>query len=550
MCSSSWSARGWRRGSWRHEADPRGRPRVRSTIAPLSRRVVLRPRLSRHPDPPLWRDLQLVRHSQGAARRSGLGFHLCIPWLRSSVEQYDNHYVPGDPDERELPGLHAGALDQRGPPDSRRVSGGAHPGRDGKRERQGERDPRGRSDAVLLRDRVFGGRRGRNGVQSEDRERHGSGIRRRIPVHGPPIRLHRLLPSRDHRLHGPHDAAVRDDVDLRGVPNAEILQAPRDDETEQGGVACCEGRFLRPLAVPLRGDHDARRSRRVRDAGHTDAARRSPYYRGHLRIHRTRDGPRNLRAGPGDGGGPGERDRIPDDVPGGLLLPDRRDASVPPDAGPRLAAHVHQRRLARDDGLRERRDGAHVPGHHAGIRGRLFRRRGARPLVEVEVTSPALRTPQMNSANFATSSGRVSFRTFRIARTLSFVTPTWARTWMMSSNSRSDNVTSLFFASQLRYRFSSSFARQPRSYSMRAASPKSPVSLHLERTFPTIMPASMPFPIPPPVIGSLIRAASPTRAMPLATAFLIGGALETPPVTMSSGCACAIRGSCSIQRSK
>src|SRR3989454_5560186 len=475
MCSSSWSAPGWKRGSLPHEADPRGRHGVRSTISPLPCRDVLRPCLSRHPDPSVRRDIQLVRHPQGAARRSGLGCHRCIAWFRSSVEQYDTHHVPGDPDERELPGLHAGALDQRRPPDSRRISGGAHPGGDRKRERQGERDPRGRPDAVLLRDRVFGGRRGRDGVQSEGGERDGSGVRRRVPVHGPPIRLHRLLPSRDHRLYGPHDAAVRDDVDLRGVPNAEILQAPRDDETEQGGVACCEGRFLRPLAVPLRGDHDARRSRRVRDAGHTDAARRSPYYRGHLRIHRTRDGPRNLRAGPGDGGGPGERDRIPDDVPGGLLLPDRRDASVPPDAGPRPAVDVYQRGPARDDGLRERRDGAHIPAHHAGIRGRVLRRRGARPLVEVEVTSPVLRSLQMNSANFATSSGRVSFRTLRIARTLSFVTPTSARIWMMSSNSWSDSVTSLFFVSQLRYRFSSSLARQLRSYSMRAASPKSPV---------------------------------------------------------------------------
>src|SRR3989449_5856378 len=450
MCSSSWSAPGWKRGSLPHEADPRGRHGVRSTISPLPRGAVLRPSLPRPPAPSVRPDLQPVRHPQGAARRSGLGCPRCIPWFRSSVEQYDTHHVPSDPDERELPGLHAGALDQRRPPDSRRISGGAYPGGDGKREHQGERDPRGRPDAVLLRDRVFGGRRGRDGVQSEGGERDGSGIRRRVPVHGPPIRLHRLLPSRDHRLYGPHDAAVRDDVDLRGVPNAAILQAARYDETEQGGVARREGRFLRPLAVSLRGDHDVRRSRRVRDAGHADPARRPPDYRGHLRVHLARDGPRDLRAGPGDGGGLGERNRIPDDVPGGLLLPDRCDAAVPPDAGPRLAAHVHQRRMASDDGLRERRDGAHVPAHHAGIRGRVLRRRGARPLVEVEVTSPVLRTPQMNSANFATSSGRVSLRTLRIARTLSFVTPTWARTWMMSSNSRSERVTSLFFASQLR----------------------------------------------------------------------------------------------------
>src|SRR5437660_6079750 len=39
------------------------------------------------------------------------------------------------------------------------------------------------------------------------------------------------------------------------------------------------------------------------------------------------------------------------------------------------------------------------------------------------------------------------------------------------------------------------------------------------------MPASMPFPMPPPVIGSIIRAASPTSAMPLPTDFLIGGAV-------------------------
>src|SRR6266542_1579663 len=77
---------------------------------------------------------------------------------------------------------------------------------------------------------------------------------------------------------------------------------------------------------------------------------------------------------------------------------------------------------------------------------------------------------QMNSANLATSSGRVSLRTFRIARTLSLWTPTFARISMMSSNSLSARVTSLFFASQLRYRFSSSFARQPFSYSIRAAS--------------------------------------------------------------------------------
>src|SRR2546428_405868 len=37
------------------------------------------------------------------------------------------------------------------------------------------------------------------------------------------------------------------------------------------------------------------------------------------------------------------------------------------------------------------------------------------------------------------------------------------------------------------------------------------------------MPANMPLPIPPPVIGSIILAASPTRAMPLPTDFLIGG---------------------------
>src|SRR3989454_3428383 len=475
MSSSSWSALGWKRGCWPHEADPRGRHRVRPTVPPLARRDVLRPRLSRHLDPLVRSDLQLVRVPEGAARRAGLGWHRRIRWLRSSVEQYDVDHVPGDPDERELPGLHAGALDQRRPPDSRRIRGGAHPGRDGKRERQGERDPRGGSDSILVRHCVFGGGRGRDGVQSEGRERDRSGVGRRIPVHGPPIRLHRFLPSRDHRLHGPHDAAVRDDVDLRGVPDAAILQAPRDDETEQGGVAGREGRLLRPLVVRLRGDYDVRWSHRVRDAGHAHAARGPHDYRGHLRVHLARDGPRDFRAGPGDGGGPGECDRISHDVPGGVLLSDRRDAAVPPDAGPRSAAHAHQRTLACDDGLRERWDGAHVPAHHAGIRGRVLRRRGARPLVEVEVTSPVLRTPQMNSANFATSSGRVSFRTLRIARTLSFVTPTWARTWMMSSNSRSDRVTSLFFASQLRYRVSSTFARQPRSYSMRAASPKSPL---------------------------------------------------------------------------
>src|SRR2546428_13155935 len=475
MSSSSWSALGWKRGCWPHEADPRGRHRVRPTVPPLARRDVLRPRLPRHLDPLVRSDLQPVGVPEGAARREGLGWHRRISWLRSSVEQYDVDHVLGNPDERELPGLHAGALDQRRPADSHRIPGGAYPSRDGKRGCQGERDPRGGSDSVLLRHRVFGGRRGRDGVQSESRERHGSGIRRRIPVHGAPIRLHRFLSSRDHRLHGPHDADVRDDVDLRGVPDAAIFQAPRDDETEQGGVAGREGRLLRPLVVRLRGDYDVRRGRRVRDAGHAHAARGPPDYRGHLRVHLARDGPRDLRAGPGDGRGPGERDRIPYDVSGGLFLPDRRDAAVPSDAGPRLAAHVHQRRLASDDGLWERRYRGDLPFHHAGIRGRLLRRRGARPLVEVEVTSPVLRTPQMNSANFATSSGRVSFRTLRIARTLSFVTPTWARTWMMSSNSRSDRVTSLFFASQLRYRFSSSFARQPRSYSMRAASPKSPL---------------------------------------------------------------------------
>src|SRR6266566_2258842 len=77
---------------------------------------------------------------------------------------------------------------------------------------------------------------------------------------------------------------------------------------------------------------------------------------------------------------------------------------------------------------------------------------------------------QMNSANLATSSGRVSLSTLRIARTLSLCTPTLARISMMSSNSWSARVTSLFFASQLRYRFSSSFPRQPFSYSISAAS--------------------------------------------------------------------------------
>src|SRR5207244_12876277 len=180
---------------------------------------------------------------------------------------------------------------------------------------------------------------------------------------------------------------VGDAVDLCVVSDAAILQAPCDDETEQGGVARREGRFLRPLAIRLRGDHDVRRSRRVRDAGHAHSARGPPDHRGHLRVHLARDGPRDFRAGPGDGGGPAERYRVPDDVPRRLLLPDRRDAAVPPDAGPRSAVDVHQRGPARDDGLWERWDGNHVPAHYAGIRGRLLHRRGTRPLLEVEVTS-------------------------------------------------------------------------------------------------------------------------------------------------------------------
>src|SRR2546422_991815 len=40
------------------------------------------------------------------------------------------------------------------------------------------------------------------------------------------------------------------------------------------------------------------------------------------------------------------------------------------------------------------------------------------------------------------------------------------------------------------------------------------------------MPPSMPFPMPPPVIGSIILAPSPTTAMPWPTDFLIGGALQ------------------------
>src|SRR5436309_3962617 len=136
MSSSSWSAPGWKKGSWPHEANPGGRQRVRSTISALPRRDVLRPRLPRHLDSPVRRDLQFVRNPEGAARRARFGFHPCIPWLRSSVEQHDIDHVPGVPDERKFQGLNAADLIKRPPEDSNWFPANVNQARDGNRKAQ------------------------------------------------------------------------------------------------------------------------------------------------------------------------------------------------------------------------------------------------------------------------------------------------------------------------------------------------------------------------------------------------------------------------------
>ena len=68
----------------------------------------------------------------------------------------------------------------------------------------------------------------------------------------------------------------------------------------------------------------------------------SDHYRRHARIHLVGDGPRDLRSRPRDRGGDRQRDRIPHDVPGGVVLPCGRDALLPPDGGSAPAAHLHQ----------------------------------------------------------------------------------------------------------------------------------------------------------------------------------------------------------------
>jgi len=65
---------------------------------------------------------------------------------------------------------------------------------------------------------------------------------------------------------------------------------------------------------------------------------------------------------------------------------------------------------------------------------------------------------------------------------------------------------------------------------------KSPVLAHSVRTFPAYMPVLHAWQIPPPVMGSMILAASPTRMMLSSIAESSPGQVETNPPMISRIC--------------
>ncbi len=68
---------------------------------------------------------------------------------------------------------------------------------------------------------------------------------------------------------------------------------------------------------------------------------------------------------------------------------------------------------------------------------------------------------------------------------------------------------------------------------MRNASDTSPASRASPAISPAIRPERQPFRMPPPVTGSMRRAASPTSMRPSTTDFSTGFETETPPATSS-----------------
>src|SRR5207247_1271994 len=167
---------GWENVCSPDESNPRGRHGVRSTVPSLPRRGVLCPRLPRHPNPAVRGDLQLVGIPSGLTCHPRHGSHGRLPGIRPGVEQYDLDHVPSDSTDRELPGVHAGAFDQRRAPHSKRLPGDDRAGRIAKPERPGQRPARGGPDPILFRHRVLGGGRGRDWFEPENRQRHRRGL--------------------------------------------------------------------------------------------------------------------------------------------------------------------------------------------------------------------------------------------------------------------------------------------------------------------------------------------------------------------------------------
>ena len=62
---------------------------------------------------------------------------------------------------------------------------------------------------------------------------------------------------------------------------------------------------------------------------------------------------------------------------------------------------------------------------------------------------------------------------------------------------------------------------------------KSPVLAHSVRTFPAYIPVLQAWQMPPPVMGSMILAASPTRMMLSSTAQSSPGQVDTKPPMIS-----------------